>query len=148
MRQIHDNQKRDIVMFSIATLLSGICWLLVAITLLADFAFLKNSPSLSIMFNIMSIIFFVIGCAFFIYSQHLCSKIRKFKKETKHKLEQLNPESRLEYLSHIKKYDFMNENGKLNNWKGVLYCLQLKIPEYVLTKTIIDELNFEDNRET
>lgn len=134
-------------MFSIATLLSGICWLLVAITLLADFAFLKNSPSLSITFNIISIVFFVLGCAFFLYSQHLCSKIRKFKKKTKYKLEQLNQEGRLHHLSQVERYDFMNENGKLNNWRGVLYCLQLKIPEYILTKTIIEELNFEDNRE-
>ena len=139
--------KKDIVMFSIATLLSGICWLLVAITLLADFAFLKNNPSLSITFNIISIVFFVIGCAFFLYSKRLCSKIRKFKKKTKYKLEQLNHEGRLHHLSQVKKYDFMNENGKLNNWRGVVYCLQLKIPEYFLTKIIIEELNFEDNRE-
>lgn len=134
-------------MFSIATLLSGICWLLVAVTLLADFAFLKNSPSLSIVFNIISIVFFVLGCAFFLYSQHLCSKIRKFKKKTKQQLEKLDPEGRLQHLSQVKKYDFMTENGKLNNWKGVVYCMQLKIPEYLLTKTIIEELNFEDNRE-
>lgn len=139
--------KKDIVMFSIATLLSGICWLLVAITLLADFAFLKNSPSLSIIFNIISIVFFVVGCSLFLYSQHLCSKIRKFKKKTKSKLQKLNKEGRIQYLSTVKKYDFMTENGKLNNWRGVLYCLQLKIPEYILTKTIIEELNFEDNRE-
>lgn len=134
-------------MFSIATLLSGICWLLVAITLLADFAFLKNSPSLSIIFNIISIVFFVVGCSLFLYSQHLCSKIRRFKKKTKDNLQKLNKEGRLQHLSQVKKYDFMTENGKLNNWRGVLYCLQLKIPEYILTKTIIEELNFEDNRE-
>lgn len=134
-------------MFSIATLLSGICWLLVAITLLADFAFLKNSPSLSIMFNIISIGFFILGCAFFLYSQHLCSKIRKFQKKTRQQLEKLDQDERLQHLSQVKKYDFMTENGKLNNWKGVVYCLQLKIPEYILTKTIIEELHFEDNRE-
>jgi len=139
--------KKDIDMFSIATLISGICWLLVAITLLADFAFLKNSPSLSIIFNIISIVFFVVGCSLFIYSRHLCSKIRKFKKKTKSKLQKLNKEGRLQYLSTVKKYDFMTESGRLNNWRGVLYCLQLKIPEYILTKTIIEELNFEDNRE-
>lgn len=134
-------------MFSIATLLSGICWLLVAVTLLADFAFLKNNPSWSITFNIISIVFFAIGCALFLYSKHLCSKIRRFKKKTKYELQKLNKEGRLHYLSQVQKYDFMNENGKLNNWRGVLYCLQLKIPEYILTKTIIEELNFEDNRE-
>jgi hypothetical protein len=140
-------KSKGTIMFSIAALLSGICWLLVSVTILIDFAFLKNYSLLSISFNVFSVAFFILGCCLFIYSNKMCKKIKAFENHTKIKLENLSEADRKFYLSKIKKYDFMSENGKLNNWRGVLYCLQMKIPEYFITKSIIDDLQFDDKIE-
>lgn len=131
--------KMKAILLSITT----IFWMLsIGILFLYNVALLNGANNASFL-PIIAVSLFVIGILPIAIGFFLCYRIDNYKKIIENKLKPMNENERLIELNKIAKYDFMDENGALNNWKGLVYLLKLQIPKYAIMKGVIDALRNE-----
>jgi len=127
-------------MIRLLTSVTGVFWLIGSLLFFIHTALVSHKmiDNNFILFTSGSL--FLLGITPVLLAMLLFYRTKMYKQKIQKIFKNMTIDQMQDVLSKTKKYDFMDNDGAIKNWKGVIFFLKLGIPKYVIIKDVIDEI--------